>query len=65
MKGIVKGLTLVPLLGRQRFIHSGGMTHIVAFAVTLGTGLLGCVLSTALVLAVVQSSEGQDVKEKQ
>lgn len=60
----MKGFTLVPLLG-QGLVYSGGVAHIVAFAITLGTGLLGRVLTTALVLAVVQSGEGQDVEEEQ
>ncbi|KAF3841227.1 hypothetical protein F7725_007089 [Dissostichus mawsoni] len=34
---IVKGLTLVPLLG-QALVYSGGVAHVVAFAVALGTG---------------------------
>lgn len=62
---IVKGFTLVHLLGRQGFVYSGGVAHVVALAVTLGTGLLGRVLPTALVLAVVQGGEGQDVEEEQ
>ncbi len=61
----MKGLTLVPLLGRQGLVYSGGVAHVVALAVTLGTGLLGRVLPTPLVLAVVQSGEGQDVEEEQ
>lgn len=65
MKWIVKGLTLIPLLGGQGLIHCGGVARIVAFAFTLGTRLLGCVLATALVLAIIQRSEGQDIEEQQ
>lgn len=60
----MKGLALVPL-GRQGLVYSVGVAHVVPLAITLGTGLLGCVLPTALVLAVVQSSEGQDVEKEQ
>lgn len=41
------------------------MAHAVALAITLGTVLLGRVLSAALVLAVVESSECQDVEKEQ
>lgn len=60
----MKGLTLVPLLG-QGLVNSAGVTHVVALAVTLGTWLLGGVLPAALVLAVVQCGESQDVEKEQ
>lgn len=41
------------------------MAHVVALAIALGTGLLGRVLSAALVLAVIESSECQDVEKEQ
>lgn len=60
----MKGLTGVPLLGRQGLVHCVGVTRAVAFALTLRTGLLGRFLSTALVLAVVKRREGQNVEEE-
>lgn len=65
MKRIVEGFTWAPLLGRQGLIYRVGVAGIVAFTLALGAGLLGCLLATALVLAVVQGGEGQDVEEKQ
>lgn len=65
MKRIVKGLTRAALLGRQGLVDRVGVAHVVAFALALGTGLLGGFLAAALVLAVVQSGKGQDVEEEQ
>lgn len=60
----MKGLALVPLLG-QGLVYGAGVTHIVALAVALRARLLRGVLPAALVLAVVQRGEGQDVEEEQ
>lgn len=65
VKRIVKGLARAPLLGRQGLVDRVGVARVVAFALALGAGLLGGLLAAALVLAVVQSGEGQDVEEEQ
>lgn len=61
----MKGFTWAPLLRRQGLIYSVGVVGIVSFALTLGAGLLGRLLATALVLPVVQSCKGQDIEEEQ
>lgn len=61
----MEGLAWAPLLGRQGLVDGVGVAGDVAFALALGAGLLGRFLAAALVLAVVQGCEGQDVEEEQ